>query len=113
MIYPKLWISTCTISPIQAQGGKTAASDPLDQQPPESGDQPESNRPQQSNPDSGDETTSQPANPEQDGPINTPPPSLSQSERDALEEQWQHRTAGAAQQAMQAGKLGRCAGAFF
>ncbi|QFY90893.1 hypothetical protein D5125_16310 [Magnetovirga frankeli] len=35
-----------------------------------------------------------------------PPPPLSQQERDTLQVQWQQRLAGAAQQALQAGKLG-------
>ncbi len=44
------------------------------------------------------------ANPEQGG-VSQPPP-LSATEREALAQQWQQRLAGAAQQAMQAGKFG-------
>lgn len=36
-----------------------------------------------------------------------PPPPLNQQEKDTLEVQWQQRLAGAAQQAMQAGKMGQ------
>ncbi|MCP4009633.1 MAG: hypothetical protein GY726_08970 [Proteobacteria bacterium] len=44
-------------------------------------------------------------NPDLPGPRNTPPPALSPQEIEALQEKWQHRLAGAAQQAQQAGKL--------
>ncbi len=44
------------------------------------------------------------ANPEQTG--TSQPPPLSATEREALAQQWQQRLAGAAQQAMQAGKFG-------
>ncbi len=44
-------------------------------------------------------------NPELDGPLAEPPPALSPQEIESLQEKWQQRTAGAAQQAKQAGKL--------
>ncbi len=47
----------------------------------------------------------QDANPELSGPLNTPPPTLSAQEIESLQEKWQQRLAGAAQQAQQTGKL--------
>ena len=44
-------------------------------------------------------------NPELDGPLNTPPPALDPLEIESLQEKWQQRTAGAAQQAKLAGKM--------
>lgn len=44
-------------------------------------------------------------NPQLDGPLNAPPPSLDPLEIENLQEKWQQRTAGAAQQAKQAGKM--------
>ena len=44
-------------------------------------------------------------NPETQGPLNAPPPMLSPQEIETLQEKWQQRMAGAAQQAKQAGKL--------
>lgn len=44
-------------------------------------------------------------NPEHEGPLQVPPPPLTPQEIEALEEKWQQRMAGAAQQAKQAGKL--------
>ncbi len=46
-----------------------------------------------------------PTEADDDGEADTPPP-LTPDERDTLDVQWQQRLAGAAQQAMQAGKLG-------
>ncbi len=97
-----------------SEGGQSSCDNPLDNQPSPETDEP--SQPQQKQPshqDGGGEPTSQPVHPEQDGPINTPPPSLSQAERDNLEEQWQHRTAGAAQQAQQTGKLSGVLARFF
>ncbi len=47
----------------------------------------------------------QDSNPEQSGPLKAPPPALSIQEMETLQEKWQQRMAGAAQQAQQAGKL--------
>jgi len=44
--------------------------------------------------------------PRQDAPASATPPPLTPNERETLNIQWQQRLAGAAQQAMQAGKLG-------
>jgi len=64
--------------------------------PQQDGGQGDGEQPQQSQP--------QPAEGSDDG-ADTPPP-LTPDERDTLDVQWQQRLAGAAQQAMQAGKLG-------
>lgn len=60
------------------------------------GEQPQHSEPQA---DIGDNNASDPPPP-------PPPPPLTPDERDTLDVQWQQRLAGAAQQAMQAGKLG-------
>lgn len=44
-------------------------------------------------------------NPDLSGPLLMPPPALNESERAELDEQWQQRLAGAAQQAQQSGKI--------
>ena len=44
-------------------------------------------------------------NPNLEGPLNAPPPSLSPAEIEQLQEKWQQRLAGAAQLAKQAGKM--------
>jgi len=65
--------------------------------PQQDGGQGDGEQPRQSQP--------QPAEGDDDG-ADTPPPPLTPDERDTLDVQWQQRLAGAAQQAMQAGKLG-------
>jgi predicted metal-dependent peptidase len=65
----------------EGQGGRSAETDPVP----------------------GDSQQGQGERGEQD---NSPPPPLNAEERQTLEVQWQQRLAGAAQQAMQAGKLG-------
>jgi len=59
----------------------------------------------QSNPEPGEEGRGQSASPEPGGGADRPQP-LTPDEQDTLAVQWQQRMAGAAQQAMQAGKLG-------
>lgn len=73
-------------------------------QEPASSPTPPSRQRQQPEPDAGGSNRAQgEADPEAGGA--TPPPPLSQSERETLAVQWQQRLAGAAQQALQAGKL--------
>jgi predicted metal-dependent peptidase len=87
--------------------------------PPENKNDPQSGEnPDEGNDDgSGDQSSSdsgggsgsggeQQAQPEPDDDGSSQPPPLNESERAALAVQWQQRLAGAAQQAMQAGKLG-------
>ncbi len=66
--------------------------------------QPKRERPEQDQPTQGQAGGEQSAQPQQ-GPTGAPQP-LTPDEQDTLQVQWQQRMAGAAQQAMQAGKLG-------
>lgn len=78
------------------QGGET----PLDEQS-------QSEEGTGAKPVAGDSTrTDQAQNDDRDGRGEPTPPPLSAEERQTLEVQWQQRLAGAAQQAMQAGKMG-------
>ncbi len=79
------------------QGGET----PLDQQSP--GRQGQGAKPMEADTLQSDQ---QQTDGDQDGRGDPTPPPLSNDERQTLEVQWQQRLAGAAQQAMQAGKMG-------
>ena len=79
------------------QGGET----PLDQQSPDR--QGQGAKPMEADNPQSDQ---QQKDGDQDGRGDPTPPPLSNDERETLEVQWQQRLAGAAQQAMQAGKMG-------
>jgi hypothetical protein len=79
------------------QGGET----PLDQQSPDN--QGQGGKPMEADSQQSDQ---QQKDGDQDGRGDPTPPPLSEDERQTLEVQWQQRLAGAAQQAMQAGKMG-------
>ncbi len=81
--------------------------EPQSQQTPQSGRQEPREQQARSSPAETDQAEAQNRdyNPEQDGPLRVPPPPLNPQEIEALEEKWQQRMAGAAQQAKQAGKL--------
>ncbi len=96
-------------------GGRAASGTAAEQQPPEQshgsppppGDARGGKPKDETGSDAGPEANEPPrnrANPDQSGV--SPPPPLSATEREALAQQWQQRLAGAAQQAMQAGKFG-------
>jgi predicted metal-dependent peptidase len=79
------------------QGGET----PLDQQSPDN--QGQGGKPMEADSQQSDQ---QQKDGDQDGRGDPTPPPLSEDERQTLEVQWQQRLAGAAQQVMQAGKMG-------
>jgi hypothetical protein len=79
------------------QGGET----PLDQQSPDN--QGQGGKPLEAD---SQQSEQQQKDGDQDGRGDPTPPPLSNDERQTLEVQWQQRLAGAAQQAMQAGKMG-------
>ena len=82
-----------------AEGGQRGdQNNPNPPRPPEGGSKPSVEKP------SGGGQSPQPT-PDANGAGAKQPPPLSAAERDALAVQWQQRLAGAAQQAMQAGKL--------
>ncbi len=87
--------------PEESEGGQGDQPPPPDQEQDEDTDQGQAPQtesdPEQPSPDGADE--------EQEG-AHKPPP-LSEQERETLEVQWKQRLAGAAQQAMQAGRLSR------
>ena len=102
------------------EGGEQSQTDDLHQQntktdknPQETrSDQPQRSQNGQHDADPSDNNNGQtPDEPQQDfnpdlpDPQNTPPPTLRPQEIEALQEKWQQRLAGAAQQAQQAGKL--------
>ncbi len=79
------------------QGGET----PMDQQSPDN--QGQGGKPMEAD---SRQSEQQQKDGDQDGRGDPTPPPLSKDERQTLEVQWQQRLAGAAQQAMQAGKMG-------
>ena len=102
------------------EGGNETKTDELHQQTSKAGKNPQENHSEQT----GNTQNEQPrtdqslvgdrpepakreqqSNPDLSGPLKTPPPSLSTQEIETLQEKWQQRLAGAAQQAQQAGKL--------
>jgi len=100
------------------EGGQNQQNNPLEQQnnkadkPPEDdpGDQPQKGQKgeQDSQANQTPDTqadTERDHNPQQDGPLKAPPPPLNPQEIEDLQEKWQQRLAGAAQQAKQAGKI--------
>ncbi len=100
------------------EGGKNKQKDELNQQNTQNDQDKEDPSSEQTNKDTGDqaqqaENISEPGKldkpsnhkPEIDGPLKAPPPTLRPNEVEALQEKWQQRTAGAAQQATQAGKM--------
>lgn len=100
------------------EGGKNQQNNPLEQQNNKSGKNPESSppdQPQKGNNGQNNANSSQDHgtqaelerdyNPKQDGPLKSPPPPLNPQEIEHLQEKWQQRLAGAAQQAKQAGKM--------
>jgi len=99
------------------EGGNQSQTDESHQQDtktdPEPQDQ-QSDQPQKTQGDSGQASASdeeqatqskQQSNPKLSDPLKSPPAALSPREIEALQEKWQQRLAGAAQQAQQAGKL--------
>jgi predicted metal-dependent peptidase len=98
--------------PDQSGGGRGTDPDPNedDEQEDGAGGEPDPDTdtdPQQDERDNQDQGQGQNPDQGQDSKDNqNVPPPLTQQERDTLEVQWQQRLAGAAQQAMQAGKLG-------
>lgn len=102
------------------QGGNETKTDELHQQASRAGENPQENHGEQT----GNTQNNQPrtdqssvgnglelaereqqSNPDLPGPLKAPPPSLSTQEIESLQEKWQQRLAGAAQQAQQTGKL--------
>ncbi|MBL7003199.1 MAG: hypothetical protein ISR69_04155 [Gammaproteobacteria bacterium] len=95
----------------KAEGGQDSKQNPLDQQDTEQG-QSESPQQPQNNPNKKNQAESGAAgqNPVPDdsksGAMKSAPEPLTEQEKSNLSTQWQQRMAGAAQQAMQAGKMG-------
>jgi len=99
------------------EGGQQSQTDPMHQQngkvdhkpPPQQSDAPQPERNDQTNAHASenqpDGQQAQGYNPEQSGPLQAPPPTLDTQEIEVLQEKWQQRLAGAAQQAQQSGKL--------
>lgn len=102
------------------EGGDDPQTDDLNQQNSQTGKAPQDQRSNQPNKGrSGDkhaETNTEDSpehpsdqtqdyNPERDGSLKSPPPTLNPVEIEVLQEKWQQRIAGAAQQAKQAGKM--------
>jgi predicted metal-dependent peptidase len=91
------------------EGGDHSKDNPLNTQnvkPGDSGEMPPHNKTPNSKPGKDSQTSSdQEFNPQQQGPLKSPPPSLSPQEIENLQGKWQQRLAGATQQAKQAGKL--------
>ncbi len=99
-------------------GGQNSQQNPLEQQPskaeqppqdtpsdqPQQGSNGQSEGGQQKDPNTQSQQQ-QDYNPEQAGPLKAPPPPLDPQQVEDLQEKWQQRLAGAAQQAKQAGKL--------
>lgn len=100
------------------EGGQNKQNNPLEQKnskPEQNSEDPLSDEPQKGN--NGQQNTNpgqslgadteleQDHNPERDGPLKAPPAALTSQEIEHLQEKWQQRLAGAAQQAKQAGKM--------
>lgn len=100
--------------PDQDEGGQDKKDNPLDQKPDAQQKPGQSHKPKQKDSDPSKSNRSKQgkgghhaqADINQSGTQKTPPEPLSEQQKNNLSTQWQQRMAGAAQQAMQAGKMG-------